>query len=151
MHKAVGSSNLSHSTFSWLYRSEERQTGYGNVPSSVVGAPIFFIQTILQFWKKTTVYSCLKEIRGFYSLQADPSFELMVDHSPVVHQWRHLCSRCRDGRHKSDRLRYLDMHQPLYPRVTPPAVMFSSVGCLVFCSDHIALSDGTIRSVFQCP
>jgi hypothetical protein len=48
----------------------------------VVEATIIFIRTILQFWKKTTVYSSLKEIRGFYSLQADPSFELMVDHSP---------------------------------------------------------------------
>jgi len=31
----------------------------------VVEAPILFIQTILQFWKKTTVYSCLKKLGDF--------------------------------------------------------------------------------------
>lgn len=41
------------------------------------------------------------------------------------------------------------MHQPLYVRPALLAVMFLSVGCLLFCSYGVRWSDGTIRSVLQ--
>jgi hypothetical protein len=82
MHKIVRSPDLSHRTYSWFFIFEQRHRSMSHIVLVVVEARISFIRAILKFWKKTTVYSCLKEIRGFYSLRADPSFELMVDHSP---------------------------------------------------------------------
>jgi hypothetical protein len=152
MHKTVRSPDLSHITFSWFYKFEETPRSLTHPVLVVVEAPILFIRAILQFWKKTTVYSCLKEIRGFYSLKADPSFRLMVDHSPRRSSMKTLVPpaiEIEDTRATDSGI--LTCISPCTRGSPHRQLCFSSVGCLLFRSHHIVLSDGTTRSVFQCP